>query len=86
MRTYNLGLLFLAPPGASAEPAVSHVCVKHAHTPAYRGANHKPVLTPGCLGPGELDAQVDRLKEELETVRELGHQEYAAFRKKRNER
>jgi hypothetical protein len=85
MSTYNLDLLFLAPPSGVAEPAISHVCVKHSHTPSYKGANDMPVLTPGCFGPGEFDAQINRLMDELEAVRELVRQRYAALREKQKE-
>jgi len=75
--TCNFDLVFLDPGVDVAEPAVSHVAVNHSYAPEYKEANRLPVLTPGCYGPDELDAQIDRLKDELEAIRVLGHRKYA---------
>jgi len=82
---YNLEFLFIEPPLSEPVPAISHVALKHAHTPTYVGIQSQPVLTPGCFGPDELDGQIDRLQAELESIRKLAHERYAAFQRRGRE-
>ena len=84
MNTFNLDLFFREPPAGERipAPAISHVTVKHADTLEYQGLNDMLVLTPGCYNTVELDAQINRLQEELEAIRRSAHEKYAAFRAK----
>ena len=82
MSTYTLDLLFLAPPeDALPGPAISHVSVKTWHKGGYKIQNEPPLLTPQCMGPTEIDNQIDRLKDELEAIRAKAHRKYAAYRR-----
>jgi hypothetical protein len=82
MSTYTLDLLFLAPPeDALAGPAVSHVSVKTWHKGGYEIEDEPSLLTPQCMGPSEIDHQINRLKDELEVIRTKAHKKYAAYRR-----
>lgn len=82
MSTYTLDLLFLAPPeDALPGPAISHVSVKTWHKAGYKIKDEPPLLTPQCMGPAEIDNQINRLKDELEVIRAKAHRKYAAYRR-----
>jgi hypothetical protein len=40
-----------------------------------------PLLPPQCMGPAEIDNQINRLKDELEVIRAKAHRKYAAYKR-----
>lgn len=81
MNDRALDLLFLEQPeGALPGPAISHVCVGISHKQGYPIQNEPELLTPQCMGPTELDREIDILHAQLEEIRQEARRKYAAAR------
>jgi hypothetical protein len=74
--TYSLDLQFLSPcrvkKGALGH-AIARVWVK-----TYRAGNGRVFTTADCAGLAELEDHIDRLKGELEEIREAAKREFDA--------
>jgi hypothetical protein len=77
----TLGLYFCREKKGTMYPSFGHVYVKSWST-SPRGEDIKDgekciLLTPECVTQGELNAQIDRLIQELEQIRALGKKKFA---------
>jgi hypothetical protein len=85
--TYSLDLLFLNEPlfeGGTAKMQVARVFIKTQTQAEYHGINNLDYITPECRALGELEAQIDRLHEELETIRKSARRKFAAAKRNSN--
>ena len=87
--TYSLDLLFLEPPSPAREsesgPPISHVAVKHSTSGGYKGVSPDlELISHRCLSFAEFNAEIERLQEELETIRESARRRYESYDAKRN--
>jgi len=80
--TYTLDFLFLDDRKSELpHTPIAHVCLKTWCTGGYKDYD-PPLLTPQCVTLAELECQIDRLKEELETIREEAQRKFAAEAKR----
>lgn len=78
MDTYTFDLLFLDDRKSKLPHApIAHICLKTWSTGGYKD-HDPPLLTPDCVTLAELEWQIDRLKEELETIRKEARRKFAA--------
>ena len=70
MATLNLDLLFLDDVGPDGPMAL--IQVKSSGVLNVAANSHEGLISPNCLSPRELDAQIDRLHVELEEIRVKG--------------
>lgn len=85
--TYSLDLLFLNAPlfeGGTAQMQVARVFIKTQTQADYRGINSLDYITPECVVIEELEAQIDRLHDELETIRKSARRKFAAAKRNSN--
>lgn len=74
----TLGLYFSRQKRGTLYPSFAHIYLKsRSKSERIKDSDDYILLTPECVSPGELDAQVDRLIRELEQVRTLGKQKLA---------
>lgn len=72
--TYSLDLLFSKPlKGQLLGPPLAQIYVK-THTGDEKG---HILITPHCFSLREFEEQIDRLKEELETIRKKAREQFA---------
>jgi len=83
--TYSLDLQFLSPyplkKGGLPGHAIAHVAVKSFSSTE----DGPPLITPECVTLGELEYQIDRLKEELEEIRKAAKKSFALHDKREEE-
>ena len=76
MSNYSLELSFTSDKGGELPaPAVAEIYIQHSSS--YTG-NDRRFITPRCLTTMELNGEIDRLHEELESIRKRGHARFAA--------
>lgn len=75
MATLNLGLLFL---NFDPDRPIAIVQVQRSGGQEYAGQKYDDLISCECLGFRELDAEIDRLKNELEEIRNKARHRFAA--------
>lgn len=88
MNTLSLDLLFLEPPSPAREsesgPPISHVAIKHSTSGGYKGVSADlKLISLRCLSFAELNAEIERLQAELQTIRESARRRYEGYDEKR---
>lgn len=74
MKTYSLELAFMD----DCKSELPHPPIAVIHLKNYGIRDGTPVITSECVSLGELEYHVDRLKDELETIRKRARAKFAA--------
>ena len=74
----QLKLLWIAPKeGEYPFSPIAHVIPRDYSTANYKGiCEDWPLLTHQCMGPNELDGEIDQLISDLEIIRKQGHRKF----------
>jgi len=81
MKTWTLDFLFLTTPeGELPHPPISHLHVKRCSKGEYRGYEDMILVGARCFSIGEFEAQIDRLRDELEAIRKEARRKYAEYK------
>jgi hypothetical protein len=79
---YTFDLFFKEPSkeGVSGH-RIAQICINHCSKTEKGAMKGAILITPECITMKELDEQIDRLKEELEIVREKARQKFSKLKK-----
>ena len=84
MDTYRLGLYFREIDGPILSRPISHVYVRSPLGYEYPDAENMIFLTPREYGPQGVENEIDKLIEELQTIKQQVRAKYKAYASKIN--